>query len=423
MVDSGISSHLDLNGNYDVSNALDFFDLSTTEPNIGKMDINSHGTHVAGIIGAEGNNGIGISSINWDVSLVQLRSVGASTNDAIVNAIDWAKTLWDTDNRISILNFSAGTYSPLTNIESSIREYCEKGGLFICSTGNKPQDNDMTYHYPSFYGSSLHSDPIANMITVGRIDINDTRPNDANWGLSSISVYAPGEDILSTFPENICLNNSNIVPTAWGDKVACECKYQLYEGVYQWVPYSKHKDNGYHYMSGSSMSTPHVSGVAALLLSVNPNLTATQIKSCIMNGADDITITIGDGTTQEVKKLNAWGAFQYLMENYPRYEIDIGYYDRTYSYNIDAGASYMKDHTAMMKFNSKEAGNYTFTITSDNPIEVKLYDHELNEIAVTRIKRNVNREIEITYNLSDDTTYYLRTNYINSTDEGSISLI
>lgn len=400
VIDAGISSHMDLNGNYLDNDALDFYS-SATYPSLGKLDINSHGTHVAGIIGAVGNNNEGISGINWDVSLVQMR-VGENGFDrnSVVEAIKWASDHWDTSERIHIISYSSGVYDPRPQYEEAIREYCSKGGLFICSTGNKPQDNDVTYHYPSFYGSSLYSDPIPNMITVGRIDINDERPSNANWGQNTIMIYAPGQDIVSTIPLDKCA----------GD--ACTS--------------IKHIGNGYHRNSGSSMSTPHVSGVAALLLSVNPDLTAAQLKECILNGADNITITVKNNYNQDVpqnvKKLNAWGAFQYLMENHPTYERDIGYYDRTCSYDIDADASYMKDHTAMMKFNSKEAGNYTFTITSYNSMEVKLYDHELNEITVTQIKRNGNREIEITYALADDETYYLRANYTNNYGEGNISV-
>ena len=167
--------------------------------------------------------------------------------------------------------------------------------MFVCATGNNPLDNDLesNYFYPSFYGTDLYEDKIPNIISVGRIDINDERPASANWGYNTIDIYAPGQYILSTFPTNMCNENAN------------ECEI------------SGHKAYGYHYMSGSSMSTPHVSGVAALLLSVNPNLTAAQIKECILGGAENITITTGSGEEQEVKKLNAFGAFRYLMDNYP----------------------------------------------------------------------------------------------------------
>ena len=169
------------------------------------------------------------------------------------------------------------------------------------------------------------------------------------------------------------------------------------------------------------MSTPHVAGVAALLLSVNPNLTATQIERCIMNGADTITIETYDETYESVKRLNAWGAFKYLMNNYPIHERSIGYVDCTGSYNIDADAPYMKDNTMMVKYNIQNPGSYTFTLSANSPIEVKLYNSNLEEIVTTQTQLNNGCEIEFTHNLSIS-TYYIKTNYINDEASGTISI-
>lgn len=157
---------------------------------------------------------------------------------AVVKAINWAAENWDTPQRISVISYSSGAYAPRPEFEPAIRAFCNKGGLFVCATGNNPIDNDLesNYFYPSFYGTDLYENKIPNIISVGRIDINDERPASANWGYSTIDIYAPGQYILSTFPTNMCNENAN------------ECKI------------SGHKAYGYHYMSGSSMSTPHVSG-------------------------------------------------------------------------------------------------------------------------------------------------------------------
>lgn len=258
VIDTGVASHIDLdntdNGNYIFDNSLDFYRSSTDDPLLGKTDLNSHGTHVAGIIGAIGNNNEGVSGVNWSVSIVQMRvGVHGFDSASVVKAIKWAADVWDTPQRISILSYSSGVYEPRPEYESVIREYCEKGGLFICSTGNKPQDNDLEgqHHYPSFYASELYSNPIDNMITVGRSDINDERPNGANWGDETIMLYAPGQNIVSTIPLAQCREN-------------CAS--------------SNHIGYGYHLMSGSSMATPYVSGVAALLLSIDPQLTASQLR-------------------------------------------------------------------------------------------------------------------------------------------------
>ncbi|MBO5715783.1 MAG: S8 family serine peptidase [Clostridia bacterium] len=410
VIDSGISYHSDLNDNYSYEDALDFYNITTIEPTLGKGDSSSHGTHVAGIIGAVGDNEIGISGVNWNVSLVQMRATHApNIMIAIINALKYASEIWDTNKRIHIINFSLGFSSPSELLENAIRDYCNKGGLFICATGNTPQDNDVVHYYPAYYGSSLYGDPIPNIITVGRIDINNERPIGANWGINSIMIYAPGENILSTTPDNICIENDNIVNTSFGDKHACECQRQFD----QWIYVSEHKSNGYHYFSGSSMSTPYVTGVAALLLSVNPNLTSAQIKNCILNGSDTITIVTGDGDNQSVKSLNAWGAFKYLMENYPLYEQNVQFVNSTYTQSIDADALYMKDNTSIMKLNIDNQGEYSFTVTSESSLEIKFYDANLQEINISQIKQNDDKEINFIYNVSYPSTFYLRSNYSN----------
>ncbi len=421
-MDSGIAAHTDLNGNYSNEDAFDFYDTTTNIPILSKNDEDSHGTHVAGIIGAEGNNGIGISGINWDISLVQLRSLYApSSTRAIINAINYATNLWNTNEKIHILSFSIGMGGNYSEVETAIRAFCEKGGLFICSTGNKPQDNDSIHHYPSYYASDSYENKIPNMISVGRIDINDDRPASANWGENAILIYAPGQNILSTTPTQLCTEGNYYVNSHNGVRLACECEYKLYEGTYQWVHTSTHKANGYHYMSGSSMSTPHVSGVAALLLSVNPSLTAAQIKECILGGAENITITTGSGEEQEVKKLNAFGAFRYLMDNYPDNTSAIGIEDSSHSDYVDASSEYFVNNTYMQELNVSDPGEYTFTVSASNAIELKFYDTNLNEITISQVKSNGDKQIEFTYNLSKS-TYYIRVEFTSGTATGNINI-
>jgi subtilisin family serine protease len=204
IIDTGIANHPDLNANLD--NGWDFINITPTRGNI---DIDSHGTHVAGIAGAVGNS-IGIAGVNWNVTLVQMR-VGTTgfNRAAVVRAINWVKDNWNNANRVSILSYSSGIYEARPDYETAIRGYSNVGGLFVCSTGNVNQDNDVRHHYPSFYASAWHTNPIANMIAVGRSDINDARPTvnyltgmpvNANWGARTITLFAPGQNILSTVP-------------------------------------------------------------------------------------------------------------------------------------------------------------------------------------------------------------------------------
>lgn len=273
VIDTGIANHPDLNAN--LAEGWDFVNNN----NITNDDPTGHGTHVAGIIGACGNNSIGVVGVNWQVTLVPLqvaewyanKSKWMMNTDATVSAINWAK-----DNDIPILNYSAGAYEPRDSIKNALESYT---GLFVCSAGNGIYDdtlkynvgvnNDVTPQYPSEYSNesnSAYSKVSDRIISVGSIDRYGNKATSSNYGLDSVSIFAPGESIYSTIP-----------------------------------------NNQYGYKSGTSMAAPHVAGVAALLLSENSTLLSSQIKDIILNSADDITINVPGGT-QNVKKLNAAAA-------------------------------------------------------------------------------------------------------------------
>ena len=433
ILDTGIASHEDLNDNYTYS--FDYYMILGNNPTFQKVDNDSHGTHVAGIIGAVGNNNIGMCGVNWDVNLVQMRFINEGSTLLPYNetALQWAIDNWETENQIRIINYSVGSSSPDNSLKSVIEQYTDIGGLFVCAAGNEYKDIDNVSDtiYPAYYGKDTLTDSIDNIIVVGALNYSNQRAWFSNWGDNTVDIYAPGMNILSTVPMEICVEGSSRVSTYWGDFYKCECVYMFFTDDdsttpdgFQWVPTtSKHVSNGYHYKSGTSQAAPFVSGVAALLLSVNPDLTAAQLKECILGGADDIWITVGDNNdiSQSVKKLNAWGAFVYLMNNYPSFAQTIGFNDVTYTYNIDADAEYMKDHTAMMKLDITEAGQYTFTVSANDSIDVKFYDNSITETSTTQIKTNNNGTVEFTLMLSEG-TYYLRTNYVDSASEGIITV-
>ncbi|MDY0064541.1 MAG: S8 family serine peptidase [Bacilli bacterium] len=228
-------------------------------------DNRGHGTRVAGIIGAQGVNN-GVAGVNQNIRLVSLRvfNDAGNTTTAILNcAIDYAQ-----DNNIPIINYSIGGYSAANSTRTAISNY---SGFFVCSTGNTGGDNDVTHHYPSYYANKP-GDALQNMIAVGRIDNVDERPADSNYGATTVNIFAPGEDILSTSP------------------------------------------GGYLSRSGSSYATPHVTGVAALMRAMRPNMTPSQMRTALIDSAETISINIPDGSggtiTQDVRRLNALRALQ-----------------------------------------------------------------------------------------------------------------
>lgn len=454
VIDSGISSHLDLNANtlegYDFVNMVD-----DDVPGALREDISGHGTHVAGILGAVGNEIIpcGVVGMNWDVSIVPMQVVneeGKVDVSAWVRAIIFAINSWNTNERISILSMSISSNIPLDELESVLREY---DGLIVCSTGNEEQDNDSIFNYPSFYGSNMCTNPINNLISVGRVDINDERPTNANWGENTISIYAPGENVLSTFPEHICTESSDLF--FYDGTRMCEMSLtniQIFEqriingthtleqllnnftDYYSKTPsyykVSTHHSTGYHYKSGSSMSTPYVSGVAALLLSINSELTACQLKDAIINSAETINISIpitnenDDNTyisTQSVLKLNAFNSVKYVLNNY----VNIDSYTLSESCEIEIEKSVPANSTCFDELNGfykLEVENdkyYEFVIPQIDVVDFSLFSNQFIELPIeNELSKNIYPIIYL-----QKGTYYLKINFKDKCQNGLIDVI
>ncbi|WLV24412.1 S8 family serine peptidase [Aciduricibacillus chroicocephali] len=205
----------DANGFVDDVHGWDFFDnASTVDDEIG------HGTHVAGTIAAGISNGIGVSGIAPNVKIVPLKFIGTDggTTFGAIKAIQYAKKMG-----VQIVNNSWVSRGGFEDdaLEQAIRD---SGMLFIAAAGNESSNNDTWPAYPASYN-------VPNMISVAAIDNQGKIATFSNYG-KTVDVAAPGYSILSTIPHT---GNSE-----------------------------------YGYMSGTSMATPHVTGVAALLMGAYP---------------------------------------------------------------------------------------------------------------------------------------------------------
>ena len=169
-------------------------------------DINGHGTHVAGIIGAKGNNALGISGVNWDVKIMAIKvfrpNLGAFDSD-ILEAIDYVLTMKASGANIVSINASYGSASgsqsdPMNN---AIRSLGDAGIVFVAAAGNGDRfgngvNNDDAGHYPASYNAN-------NIISVAATNQDDNITSFSNYGQMSVDLGAPGNNILSTFPGEI----------------------------------------------------------------------------------------------------------------------------------------------------------------------------------------------------------------------------
>jgi Tol biopolymer transport system component/subtilisin family serine protease len=208
-------------------------------------DLDAHGTHVAGTIGATGNNGIGVAGINWQVSLMSLKFLtddrpGSSAD--LLNALAYARTmrqLWESSGgtkgaNIRILNNSYGGIGFSQAELEAIRALNDAGILFVVAAGNEDVTNDLFPIYPANYISP-------NLISVAASGGGGIKASFSNFGEATVNVTAPGDYILSTTPRNT-----------------------------------------YNFASGTSMAAPHVSGPAALVCALSPNMTVQKLRSVMM---------------------------------------------------------------------------------------------------------------------------------------------
>ncbi|MBC8085229.1 MAG: S8 family peptidase [Hymenobacter sp.] len=220
----------------------------------------THGTHVAGIIGADRTNGLGVLGLADNVRLMAVRAVpnGDERDKDVANAIRYA-----VDNGASIINMSFGKYySPQREAVEAAVQYAEKKGvLLVHSAGNESQDIDTEVEFPS--PVYLSGKRIPNMITVGaaaRLNDNTLVADFSNYGKRNVDVFAPGHQIYSTLPGQ-----------QYGNK------------------------------SGTSMAAPVVAGMAAVLKSYFPKLTAEDLKRIILQSAVVYhTKVLKPGTKKEV---------------------------------------------------------------------------------------------------------------------------
>ncbi len=218
--------------------------------NANVQDNNGHGSHVSGILGATGNNGVGVAGINWQARIMPLKVLdgqGNGTTDQAVSAVYYA-----VQHGAKVINASWGGDIFSQSMLDALNYADRAGVVFVTAAGNDGTSNDMFTTYPASFRTP-------NELVVAAIDASGNLADYSNFGTGSVDIAAPGTNILSTV-----LNN----------------QYQQY--------------------TGTSMSTPFVSGTAALVAGQHPTWTAEQIIAQIKATAKTDAALIGRVATAGV---------------------------------------------------------------------------------------------------------------------------
>ncbi len=286
IADTGVyAAHEDLKANLATEFCRNFTQVDENTPAVASdyIDVNGHGTHVAGTIGAVGNNGLGVAGVNWQVRLIALRVLdagGAGDASWSMAALNHLSGLLRTNPQMKVaaLNLSLGFYANVTPTVMQSDPYWMafkilddlNRTVIVVAAGNEglevgrpaPYDDPASPTYlpePRFkkgdYGYPASFTGLNNLIVVGAAASDDAAADFSNWSPTAVHLAAPGDGILST-----------VFPAADNDG----------------TPYG----TWYGEMSGTSMAAPHVAGAVALLAARYPNATAAQLKAALLNGAD-----------------------------------------------------------------------------------------------------------------------------------------
>jgi len=256
----------DGNGFVDDVNGWDFYNKDASVYD-GPDD--DHGTHVAGTIAARGNNGTGVVGVSWNTKIMSLKFLGPTggfTSDAI-SAVNYATMMKNRGVNVPVTSNSWGGGGPSAALKTAIEAGGSAGILFVAAAGNGGFDgvgdnNDSSPSYPASYDSAC-------IVAVAATDRNDGIASFSNFGVQTVDLGAPGVNITSAWP-----------------------------------------GSSYDTISGTSMATPHVSGVAALAVSVDPTLTVPQLKEALLASVDKIPSLTGKTVTGG--RLNARKTLEYV---------------------------------------------------------------------------------------------------------------
>jgi subtilisin family serine protease/outer membrane protein assembly factor BamB len=255
IIDSGIrTTHEDLAGNLWNSNGVHGINTIGSTTTNDPTDDDGHGTHVAGIIGASGNNTLGIAGVAWRTKLMGLKFIPADGSGTLSDELECIQ--YAVSHGAQLINASFGSDTSSAIELSAIQTARDAGIIFVAAAGNDSANNDTTPSFPSNYA-------LDNIVAVAATTRTDALADFSNYGAGAVDLGAPGQAIYSTY---------------------------------------KDSDKSYATLSGTSMATPHVAGVLALLRARFPNDTYRQLINRLLRGVTKTSAL--NGKVQSGGRLN-----------------------------------------------------------------------------------------------------------------------
>lgn len=221
----------------------DVYGWNWVSNNNNPMDDNNHGSHCAGTIGAVGNNGVGVAGVNWRCKMVGLKFLNSGGSGSISAALSALQYCTRMNIKVSNNSWGGGGYS--ASFSSALTASQAVGHIFCAAAGNGGYNNDTSPSYPASYSQD-------NVIAVAAVDNDFRLASFSQYGATSVDIGAPGVNVYSTI-----------------------------------------QGTGYAFFNGTSMATPHVTGVTALVYGQNTGWTYTQVRNRILSTARPVAALAG----------------------------------------------------------------------------------------------------------------------------------
>ncbi len=279
-------NNLDDDGNGFADDVSGFDFVGANNPSVfDGATADAHGTHVAGIVGARGNNAAGVAGVNWQVRLLPIKVIGSDgtgKDSDILEGYQYALSMKQRGVNLRVLNNSYSGQGFSQTLRDAVAELNAAGILFVASAGNERMNNDVVPVYPGGY-------ELPNVVSVAATDkIGGPASEFTNRGPQTVHVAAPGSAVLSTTPRG-------------------------YGGLGLKPEYTEADGSTYSLFSGTSMAAPHVAGAAALASAAAPSVPLAQLRAAVVYNGDEAGGLFN--TSNGARRLNASKAVLAALEN------------------------------------------------------------------------------------------------------------